>query len=45
MRYNLYVRPSSTSLPHRLSSAQAMGALEEVFAATMRAEMGFDYLA
>jgi HAE1 family hydrophobic/amphiphilic exporter-1 len=45
MRYNLYrsAQINATSAPG-FSSAQAMKALEEVFAQTMPREMGFDYL-
>jgi HAE1 family hydrophobic/amphiphilic exporter-1 len=45
MRYNLYrsAQINATSAPG-YSSTQAMKALEEVFAATMPQEMGFDYL-
>jgi HAE1 family hydrophobic/amphiphilic exporter-1 len=44
MRYNLYrsAQINATSAPG-VSSAQAMKALEEVFAQTMPPEMGFDY--
>jgi HAE1 family hydrophobic/amphiphilic exporter-1 len=45
MRYNLYrsAQINATSAPG-YSSAQAMKALEEVFAQTMPREMGYDYL-
>ncbi len=45
MRYNLYrsAQINATAKPG-VSSAQAMKALEEVFAQTMPREMGFDYL-
>jgi HAE1 family hydrophobic/amphiphilic exporter-1 len=45
MRYNLYrsAQINGASAPG-YSSAQAMKALEEVFAQTMPAEMGYDYL-
>jgi HAE1 family hydrophobic/amphiphilic exporter-1 len=45
MRYNLYrsAQLNVVAAPG-FSSAQAMGALEAVFAATMPREMGFDYL-
>ncbi len=45
MRYNLYrsAQINATSAPG-YSSAQAMRALEEVYAQTMPREMGFDYL-
>jgi len=45
MRYNLYrsAQINATAAPG-YSSAQAMKALEEVFAGTMPSEMGFDYL-
>jgi HAE1 family hydrophobic/amphiphilic exporter-1 len=45
MRYNLYrsAQLNVVSAPG-FSSAQAMGALEEVFAQTMPREMGYDYL-
>jgi HAE1 family hydrophobic/amphiphilic exporter-1 len=45
MRYNLYrsAQINATSAPG-YSSAQAMAALEEVFARTMPREMGYDYL-
>jgi HAE1 family hydrophobic/amphiphilic exporter-1 len=45
MRYNLYrsAQLNGAAAPG-YSSAQAMKALEEVFAQTMPAEMGFDYL-
>ena len=45
MRYNLYrsAQINATAAPG-FSSAQAMQALEEVFAATMPQEMGYDYL-
>jgi HAE1 family hydrophobic/amphiphilic exporter-1 len=45
MRYNLY-RSAQLNVvaASGFSSAQAMAALEEVFAATMPREMGFDYL-
>jgi HAE1 family hydrophobic/amphiphilic exporter-1 len=45
MRYNLYrsAQLNVVAAPG-FSSAQAMSALEEVFAATMPREMGFDYL-
>ncbi|HZV82890.1 MAG TPA: efflux RND transporter permease subunit, partial [Geobacteraceae bacterium] len=44
MRYNLYrsAQINATAAPG-VSSAQAMKALEEVFAQTMPREMGFDY--
>lgn len=45
MRYNLYRGAQINVAPKPgFSSAQAMQALEEVFAATMPTEMGFDYL-
>ena len=45
MRYNLYrCAQLNVSAKPGYSSAQAMKALEEVFAQTMPAEMGFDYL-
>ena len=45
MRYNLYrsAQINATAAPGD-SSAQAMKALEEVFAQTMPSDMGFDYL-
>ena len=45
MRYNLYrsAQINAAAAPG-YSSAQAMKALEEVFAQTMPREMGFDYL-
>ena len=45
MRYNLFrsAQINATASPG-YSSAQAMQALEEVFAKTMPTEMGFDYL-
>jgi HAE1 family hydrophobic/amphiphilic exporter-1 len=45
VRYNLYraAQVNGSAAPGN-SSAQAMKALEEVFAQTMPAEMGFDYL-
>jgi len=45
MRYNLYraAQINATSAPG-YSSAQAMAALEEVFAQSMPREMGYDYL-
>src|SRR6185436_10702717 len=45
MRYNLYrsAQLNGAAAPG-YSSAQAMAALEEVFAQTMPREMGFDYL-
>jgi HAE1 family hydrophobic/amphiphilic exporter-1 len=45
MRYNLYrsAQINGSAAPG-YSSAQAMAALEEVFAETMPTEMGFDYL-
>ena len=45
MRYNLYrcVQINGSAAPG-YSSGQAMKALEEVFAQTMPAEMGYDYL-
>ncbi len=45
MRYNLYrsAQINGSAAPG-YSSAQAMAALEEVFAATMPREMGYDYL-
>ncbi len=45
MRYNLYrsAQINATNAPG-YSSAQAMQALEEVFAQTMPGEMGYDYL-
>ncbi len=45
MRYNLYrsAQINATAAPG-YSSAQAMKALEEVFAQTMPSDMGFDYL-
>lgn len=45
MRYNLYrsVQINAVTAPG-YSSAQGMKALEEVFKATMPAEMGYDYL-
>src|SRR5262249_36331787 len=45
MRYNLYRSAQlNGSAAAGYSSAQAMKALEEVFAQTMPAEMGYDYL-
>ncbi|HZC35343.1 MAG TPA: efflux RND transporter permease subunit [Chthoniobacterales bacterium] len=45
MRYNLYECAQINATPaNGYSSQQAMQALEEVFAATMPPEMGFDYL-
>ena len=45
MRYNLYGCAQINATPAiGYTSAQAMNALEEVFAATMRSEMGYDYL-
>jgi len=45
MRFNLYrAAQINASAKPGYSSAQAMQALEEVFAATMPREMGFDYL-
>jgi hydrophobic/amphiphilic exporter-1 (mainly G- bacteria), HAE1 family len=45
MRYNLYGSAQIQVLPAPgYSSAQAMAALERVFAQTMPAEMGYDYL-
>jgi HAE1 family hydrophobic/amphiphilic exporter-1 len=45
MRYNLYSCAQINATPAiGYSSQQAMNALEEVFAATMPAEMGYDYL-
>ena len=45
MRYNLYRSAQiNASAKPGVSSAQAMKALEEVFAANMPREMGFDYL-
>ena len=45
MRYNLYRSAQiNASAAPGYSSAQAMKALEEVFAQTMPSEMGFDYL-
>jgi HAE1 family hydrophobic/amphiphilic exporter-1 len=45
MRYNLYRSAQiNASAKPGVSSAQAMKALEEVFAQTMPREMGFDYL-
>ncbi len=45
MRYNLYGSAQIQVLPAPgYSSAQAMAALERVFARTMPAEMGYDYL-
>jgi hydrophobic/amphiphilic exporter-1 (mainly G- bacteria), HAE1 family len=45
MRYNLYRSAQLNIVPSPgFSSAQAMGALEEVFAASMPGEMGYDYL-
>ena len=45
MRYNLYRAAQIQVLPAPgFSSAQAMRALEEVFARTMPREMGYDYL-
>ena len=45
MRYNLYrcAQINGTAAPG-YSSAQAMKALEEVFAQTMPPEMGYDYM-
>src|SRR5205807_8357589 len=45
MRYNLYrsAQLNGSAAPG-YSSAQAMKALEEVFAQTMPAEMGYDYM-
>ncbi len=45
MRYNLYRSAQINAMANPgYSSAQAMQALEEVFAGTMPREMGFDYL-
>jgi len=45
MRYNLYSCAQINATPAAgYSSGQAMNALEEVFAATMPPEMGYDYL-
>jgi HAE1 family hydrophobic/amphiphilic exporter-1 len=45
MRYNLYrCAQINASAATGYSSAEAMAALEQVFAQTMPAEMGFDYL-
>jgi hydrophobic/amphiphilic exporter-1 (mainly G- bacteria), HAE1 family len=45
MRYNLYRSAQLNIVPSQgFSSAQAMGALEEVFASSMPIEMGYDYL-
>jgi HAE1 family hydrophobic/amphiphilic exporter-1 len=45
MRYNLYRSAQINVVPTPgFSSSQAMGALEEVFAASMPGEMGYDYL-
>jgi HAE1 family hydrophobic/amphiphilic exporter-1 len=45
MRYNLYRSAQIQAIPAAgYSSAQAMSALEKVFAQTMPAEMGYDYL-
>jgi len=45
MRYNLYRSAQiNASAAPGYSSAQAMAALEQVFAETMPAEMGYDYL-
>ena len=45
MRYNLYGCAQINATPATgYSSQQAMDALEEVFAATMPSEMGYDYL-
>jgi hydrophobic/amphiphilic exporter-1 (mainly G- bacteria), HAE1 family len=45
MRYNLYECAQINATPATgYSSQQAMHALEEVFAATMPSEMGYDYL-
>jgi HAE1 family hydrophobic/amphiphilic exporter-1 len=45
MRYNLYGAAQIQAVPApAYSSAQAMSALEEVFAQTMPPEMGYDYL-
>jgi HAE1 family hydrophobic/amphiphilic exporter-1 len=45
MRYNLYGAAQIQAMPAPgYSSAQAMNALEEVFAKTMPPEMGYDYL-
>ncbi len=45
MRYNLYRSAQINAMANPgYSSAQAMNALEEVFARTMPREMGFDYL-
>jgi HAE1 family hydrophobic/amphiphilic exporter-1 len=45
MRYNLYSCAQINATPATgYTSAQAMSALEDVFAATMPSEMGYDYL-
>ncbi|MFZ2041814.1 MAG: efflux RND transporter permease subunit, partial [Desulfobacterales bacterium] len=45
MRYNLYRSAQINVVPTPgFSSSQAMAALEEVFAASMPSEMGYDYL-
>ncbi len=45
LRYNLFRSAQINALPATgYSSAQAMAAMEEVFAQTMPREMGFDYL-
>jgi HAE1 family hydrophobic/amphiphilic exporter-1 len=45
MRFNEYRAAQINATPaHGYSSSQAMQALEEVFAATMPGEMGFDYM-
>jgi len=45
MRYNLYRSAQIQAIPAPgFSSAQAMSALESVFAQTMPAELGYDYL-
>jgi HAE1 family hydrophobic/amphiphilic exporter-1 len=45
MRFNLYRSAQINVVPTPgFSSSQAMGALEEVFAASMPGEMGYDYL-
>jgi HAE1 family hydrophobic/amphiphilic exporter-1 len=45
MRYNLYSCAQINATPATgFTSAQAMNALEEVFAATMPSEIGYDYL-
>ena len=45
MRYNLYSCAQINATPASgYTSAQAMSVLEEVFAATMPSEMGYDYL-